>query len=239
MDECLNQDLSLTDGFSVHKRPLAMRDFSPRNGTQAKSRVLILGGIHGDEYSSISIMFKWMSLLSKSKGGDLLWRFIPAANPDGLLDGEAVRQNAHGVDLNRNFPSRDWLLKAHQDWVKDTGSNPRRFPGEGPASEPETQWLVEQIDTFEPDVIVSVHAPYHLLDFDGPAEAPEKIGELYLYKLGVYPGSLGNYAGLDLGIPVVTLELPSAGIMPSESQISTMWTDLLNWLHKEADQSSS
>jgi len=70
-----------------------------------------------------------------------------------------------------------------------------------------------------------------LLDFDGPSEAPEKIGDLYLHQLGVYPGSLGYYAALYLGIPVVTLELPSAGIMPSDEQIETMWIDMLSWLN--------
>ena len=77
---------------------------------------------------------------------------------------------------------------------------------------------------------MSVHAPYDLLDFDGPAEAPQRIGQLYLNQLGVYPGSLGNYGGVDLNIPVVTLELPSAGIMPSRENIKDMWDDLETWL---------
>jgi hypothetical protein len=51
-----------------------------------------------------------------------------------------------------------------------------------------------------------------------------------LHQLGVYPGSLGNYAGLDKQIPVVTLELPSAGILPNEEQIRVMWRDLVAWL---------
>ena len=48
--------------------------------------------------------------------------------------------------------------------------------------------------------------------------------------MGTYPGSLGNYAGVYLGVPVVTLELPHAGIMPSRNQISRLWTDLVRWL---------
>jgi protein MpaA len=172
-----------------------------------------------------------MSLLQEGGGNDFLWRFLPAVNPDGLLDGQAVRQNASGVDLNRNFPSQDWDTAAIEYWRNNTGENPRRYPGQEAASEPEVRWLIEQIEKFEPEVIVSVHAPYHLLDFDGPSQAPDKIGDLYLHQLGVYPGSLGNYAGLDLGIPVVTLELPSAGIMPSLDQIETMCVDILDWLN--------
>jgi protein MpaA len=168
-------------------------------------------------------------------GNSYSWRFLPAVNPDGLLDGQAVRQNAGGVDLNRNFPSQDWNQKAHDYWHNSTGQNPRRYPGTSAASEPEVRWIIEQIEEYQPEVIVSVHAPYHLLDFDGPAQAPEKIGDLYLHELGVYPGSLGNYAGLDLGIPVVTLELPSAGIMPSDDQIESMWIDMLNWLNTRTE----
>ena len=191
-----------------------------------------MGGILGDEYSSISIMFRWMELLDASGNTDFQWRFAPTVNPDGLLDGQAVRQNANGVDLNRNFPSQDWLDLAEDYWQNITNRNPRWFPGNAPASEPEVQWVVNQIETWKPDVIVSVHAPYHLLDYDGPPEPPQQIGELHLHLLGVYPGSLGNYAGINLGIPVVTMELPSAGIMPSTDQIQSMWNDLLEWLYE-------
>jgi hypothetical protein len=51
--------------------------------------------------------------------------------------------------------------------------------------------------------------------------------------LGTYPGSLGNYAGIDLGLPVVTVELAAAGIMPSDGEISDMWIDLVRWLSSE------
>ncbi len=231
-EDCLAHDLEFAGAYSVNARPLAMRDFLPNNPVRHKAKVLIMGGIHGDEYSSISIMFKWMAFLKESGGGNsYIWRFLPTVNPDGLLDGQAERQNASGVDLNRNFPSQDWETMALEYWRNKTGENPRRYPGENAASEPEVQWIIKQIEEFQPEVIVSVHAPYHLLDFDGPSMAPDRIGDLYLHQLGVYPGSLGNYAGLDLGIPVVTLELPSAGIMPSSEQIETMWIDMLAWLN--------
>tara|TARA_R110000824_G_scaffold52692_4_gene146135 strand:+ start:67886 stop:69115 length:1230 start_codon:yes stop_codon:yes gene_type:complete len=231
VEDCLIQQLEFAGGYSVNERPLARRDFMPRTLSTGKTRILIMGGIHGDEYSSISIMFKWMNLLRESGGNNFTWRFLPTVNPDGLLDGQANRQNASGVDLNRNFPSQDWEESALEYWRNSTGENPRRFPGEVASSEPEVRWIIEQIENFDPEVIVSVHAPYHLLDFDGPSQAPDKIGDLYLHELGVYPGSLGNYAGLDLGIPVVTLELPSAGIMPPNEQIERMWIDILDWLN--------
>jgi len=234
VNDCNKQELQFADGFSVNNRVLTKRDFAPEDLSVPVPRIMIMGGIHGDEYSSISIMFKWMDLLAGQQGSEFHWRFMPLANPDGLLAGNATRQNANGVDLNRNFPSGDWERTALESWRQTTGSNPRRFPGHSPASEPETQWILEQIEEFKPVVIVSVHAPHALLDFDGPVEAPHKIGHLHLHQLGVYPGSLGNYGGFDLGIPVITLELPSAGIMPSRAEIENMWVDLNNWLSEKA-----
>lgn len=232
VEDCLQQGFHHGGGVSVRARPLVIKDMQPLSHGTGQLRVLLLGGIHGDEYSSISIIFKWLALFShEGREGDFHWRIAPLTNPDGLLEGsKASRQNANGVDLNRNFPSGDWDDKASQYWQENTGSNPRRYPGDAAASEPEVQWIVQQIEQFQPDVIISVHAPYHLLDFDGPAEAPQRIGDLHLHQLGVYPGSLGNYAGLDRRIPVVTLELPSAGILPAPDDIRVMWRDLVAWL---------
>jgi protein MpaA len=232
VEDCMQQSFRFGGGFSINNRPLVIKELSPLSQADDHFRVLLLGGIHGDEYSSISIIFKWMNLFShKAQEGEFHWRIAPLTNPDGLLDGsKAQRQNANGVDLNRNFPSGDWDDQAEQYWQANTGSNPRRYPGDAAGSEPEVQWIISQIEEFNPDVIISVHAPYHLLDFDGPAEAPQRIGELYLHQLGVYPGSLGNYAGLDMQIPVVTLELPSAGILPKDEEIRVMWRDLVAWL---------
>ena len=232
--DCLSQQLQFADGLSVNQRALVKKEFLPADGGTNYPRVLVIGGIHGDEYSSISILFKWMQIRATETDSDFYWRLLPLMNPDGLLDGTAVRQTANGVDLNRNFPTADWQHSALSAWKNSTGSNPRRFPGHAPATEPETQWLIRQIEEFNPVVIISVHAPHGLLDFDGPTEAPQKIGQLHLYRLGVYPGSLGNYGGVDLGVPVITLELASAGIMPAERDIQNMWTDLNKWLINNA-----
>lgn len=233
VENCLNQNLEFNGGLSVLGRPLAMREFPPLPDKEPLGRVLLIGGIHGDEFSSISIVFKWMDILEKHHSGIFHWLFVPVSNPDGLLESQSQRQNFRGVDLNRNFPSRDWNELALAFWQDKTASNTRRYPGPSAGSEPEVVWLVEQIEKFQPDVIISVHAPYHLVDYDGPPEAPEKLGDLQLSKLGVFPGSLGNYAGIDLTVPVVTIELPYAGIMPSPEQISMMWTDLVAWLIEE------
>lgn len=231
--DCLTSKLTDSGGRSLQNRSLALSNFLPVDGVESLGRVLLIGGIHGDEYSAVSIVFKWIQTLRRNHSGVFQWRIAPLSNPDGLLRSKSQRQNHAGVDLNRNFPTPNWEKESKHYWEKRTYKNPRRYPGPKAASEPETQWLIQQIEEFQPDAIVAVHAPHSLVDYDGPQTPPEKLGSLQLLRLGIYPGSLGNYAGINRNIPVVTIELPSAGIMPSNKEVKRMWLDLVKWLKTE------
>lgn len=230
VNECLTSGLELTGARSISGKPIAVREYLPLATRQSRGRVLLIGGIHGDEYSSVSIVFKWMNILNRYHSGLFHWRISPLMNPDGLLRKKSQRMNENGIDLNRNFPTPNWLEETRDYWVRRTSSNPRRFPGDAPLSEPESSWLADEIEAFQPEVIVSVHAPHGVLDFDGPPEAPERFGSLSLNLLGTYPGSLGRYAGVHKNIPVVTIELASAGSMPSAQEQRQIWLDLVGWL---------
>jgi len=224
--------LELTGGESVQGIPILIKEYPPIPPRKPQARVLVVGGIHGDEYSSVSVVYKWLSKLERYHSGLFHWKVVPLLNPDGLLRKKSQRMNANGVDLNRNFPTRDWHEQSKHYWVKRTQRNPRRYPGKDPLSEPETRWLYNLVKEFKPDVIVAVHAPYGVLDFDGPPRPPKRLGKLYLNLLGAYPGSLGNYAGVEQKIPVITIELKHAGIMPSGKEISHIWVDMVRWLRK-------
>jgi protein MpaA len=232
LGECRQARLSPTGHQSVNNFPILMREFPPLSEKEPRARVLLVGGTHGDELASISIVFKWIKTLNEHHSGLFHWHVVPLMNPDGALIPNQTRGNANGVDLNRNFESAGSAISALDYWETHTYSNPRRYPGPHPLSEPETRWLKQEIERFRPDVIIAVHAPYHLVDFDAPdrANAPENIGYLYKNLMGTYPGSLGNYAGMHLGIPVITLELQHAGIMPGAEEISAIWVDLVRWL---------
>lgn len=229
LEECHSFHFETYTMPSVRKTPLLMKEFK---GTADKNvpKILFIAGIHGDEFSSVSATFKWLKILEEHHSGKFHWLFMPLVNPDGMLRKSAQRMNEHNVDLNRNFPPDGGEKASLHYWQTKAAKDPRRFPGETPVSEPETKAIMEIIANFKPDVIVSVHAPYDLLDFDGDAFAPEKFGPLNLKLLGTYPGSLGNYAWLKLNIPVITLELPNAGIMPSKADIIDIWEDLVFWL---------
>lgn len=230
---CQQSGLKPAEFSSVRGLPILYRDYTARTPEESKpQRVLLLGGIHGDELTAVSIVFDWMKRLDTEKYQQFEWRVLPCLNPDGLLAKPATRVNANGVDLNRNFPTLDWKADALRYWTVKTRKDPRRYPGTKALSEPESRGLMEMIKEFQPDVIVSVHAPYGVLDFDGPQKPPQQFGNLYLQLLGTYPGSLGNFAGMNLSVPVITLELPSAGQMPPPAQAQRIWGDMLIWLEK-------
>jgi murein peptide amidase A len=227
---CKNAALAASGVRSVKGQTLWMRDIQPAD---AKLRVLVVGGIHGDELSSSAVALHWIALAGDATitlPQPVHWRFVPALNPDGLLTRPPSRVNANGVDLNRNFPTPNWDRDAAVYWEKRTRKDPRRWPGPKPLSEPESRFLHEQMQAFKPNLIVSIHAPYGVLDFDGPSVPPSKLGRLYLDQVGIFPGSLGNYGGVHKGVPVVTVELPNAMRTPLNAEMRQMWVDLLRWM---------
>lgn len=227
---CEAAELKTLGVRSVQGRVIWGRDLKPDD---ANLRVLVVGGIHGDEMSSVSLAYHWMALAEKPPADSPLsihWRFIPSLNPDGLFARPSKRTNANGVDLNRNFPTPHWSRDAKQYWEKRTKRDPRRWPGNKPLSEPESKYLHDLMESFKPNLIVSIHAPYGVLDFDGPSVPPSKLGRLYLDQVGIFPGSLGNYGGIHKGVPVVTIELPSASSVPQSAEVRQMWMDLHRWM---------
>ncbi|MEW6742295.1 MAG: M14 family zinc carboxypeptidase [Planctomycetota bacterium] len=160
--------------------------------------LLAIAVIHGDEPAGERLVRFLAEELEErpERLGDRCAVLVPVANPDGLARDQ--RGNARGVDINRNFPtSNRTRARAH---------------GETGFSEPESRALGDLIAEYAPERIVSVHQPLACVDYDGPAEklawAMARRGPLPVRKLGARSGSLGSYAGIELGIPIVTLELP-------------------------------
>ncbi|MDD2923790.1 MAG: DUF2817 domain-containing protein [Rhodoferax sp.] len=209
-------------------RAILVRDVVP---PQARRRVLVVAAMHGDELSSAAVALHWLKMAQASPE-QIHWRFVPVLNPDGLLRKPAWRMNANGVDLNRNFPTPNWQRETRVYWEQRTRKDPRRWPGRTPLSEPEAKYLYDEMVAFKPQVIVSIHAPYGVLDFDGPVMPPTRLGRLYLDQVGVFPGSLGNYSGVQRGLPVVTVELPSALRTPTDADMRKMWGDLHAWMER-------
>ena len=219
LERCLKRHWKIA-GNSLGERPIPYYRWGKACDDDKAQRVLIIGGIHGDEITSVSMVFRWIDFLERTKADSFLrenvYLLFPLTNPDGFYAKPRTRTNLAGVDLNRNFVTRGWEEKALDYWKTKANSDPRRYPGATPASELETKILEKAVNDFKPDIIISVHAPYYLLDHDGPVNFPKLKSPLPVRALGAFPGSLGTYAGLERNIPVITPELPSADKMPDE-----------------------
>lgn len=238
---CLNSALVPTGAVSLEETPILIRQIpaSPKNKNNTPIRILLIGGIHGDELTAPAIVFRWLQWMHTSPAQDFTWHIVPVLNPDGLLASKPKRVNANGVDLNRNFPTPDWQREASRYWKNTTGNDPRRFPGKRPLSEPESRWLNDEIERFKPNVIISVHAPFGVLDFDGPVKPPQRFGSLVFTPVGVYPGSLGNYGGMHKNVPVITIELPHALTMPTDAEVERIWKDMLTWIQRNVPKGNN
>lgn len=112
----------------------------------AKRTALVVGQIHGDEPAGRAVIRKLRSL-SRSFHGISLWTVL-TVNPDGNRAG--TRRNAHGVDLNRNFPYR---------WAASDPSS-GYYGGPHPSSEPETRAVKRLIKRIHPNVTIWFHQPW-------------------------------------------------------------------------------
>lgn len=187
---------------SVEGVPIYHYDRVSKEKTPKK--ILVFSLIHGDETPAGSVGRYWMERLETIDPRNT-WRVIPVLNPDGVK--RKTRTNANDIDLNRNFPTRDWDELAMSYWKTKTNSNPRRFPGKTAGSEPETACALYHYEDFKPDFVVSVHTPLKVLDFDGPKWKPPSYSYLPWKSLGHFPGSLGRYLWFERDIPVLTMEL--------------------------------
>ncbi|MBY0516626.1 MAG: succinylglutamate desuccinylase/aspartoacylase family protein [Bacteriovoracaceae bacterium] len=175
-----------------------------KEGKSGGKKILVLSLIHGNEIPSGDVGFRWIKRLAKLSPSNS-WLIIPVANPDAV--NSLSRTNKSGIDLNRHFPTKDWDEEAHKYWKK-LGSAANKFPGDKAGSEPEVACLVGIINNYQPDLVVSVHTPFAVLDFDGPENKKPHTFPLRWKRLGNYPGSLGRYAWAERQIPVLTVEIP-------------------------------
>lgn len=188
-------------GASVKGVPITMHLFG--GGPDV---TFVFAGIHGDEATAAFVGRKLLGnfLASPEMPPGQALALIPIANPDGVAAG--TRTNANGVDCNRNFPASNWR--------RSRAAGMRSNPGVRPASEPETLAVMRAIEITRPSRIISIHSGLRCNNYDGPgADLANLLARHNGYPVQASvgyptPGSFGSWAGTDLGIPVVTLEMP-------------------------------
>jgi protein MpaA len=124
----------------VQRRPIVVQRIGSRD---ARHTALIVGVIHGNERAGLPILDR---LRSMQLPDDVSIWLLNELNPDGASAN--IRQNAHGVDLNRNFPYR-WNAQG-EPWST-------YYSGPQPLSEPETRAARRFILNHNPDITIWYH----------------------------------------------------------------------------------
>jgi predicted deacylase len=124
-------------GYSVAHRPISVQELGE---PAAKRRVLVVGCIHGNERAGISVARR-LDAMVPPRGIDL-W-VLNDLNPDGAA--ADTRQNARGVDLNRNFP---------YGWRGAGQLGDQQYPGPRPLSEPEARIAYRLILRLRPQAVL-------------------------------------------------------------------------------------
>ena len=187
-------------GRSVEGRPIEAVELGDPH---SDDKLLVVGCIHGNECAGLAIV-RALERLPMPAGLDL-W-VIENLNPDGQEAG--ARQNAHGVDLNRNFP---WA------WRPLSGiynSGPR------PLSEPESRVAYHLILRVRPRLSIWFHQHERVVDESGGNIAIERrfaaLVGLPLRRLPREPGSAVGWENHRFpGTTAFVVELPAGSLPPA------------------------
>lgn len=191
----------LVIGKTVLGRPIEAVHFTPPSYAKPRPPAILFGAIHGDEPVSQLMLERLADELIERPPGRDTW-IIPCVNVDGILAG--TRNNANDVDLNRNFASKSW----------GTERRPGYNPGAAPEDQPESQALVKLIEQVGAKRLITVHATYRMVNWDGAGEQlakemTERCGYPTEHDMGYpCPGSFGTKYGVEMGLEVITLESP-------------------------------
>jgi protein MpaA len=188
-------------GHSVDGRPLVAWSYG---SAHAKRKILVVGVIHGNEQAGLAIT-RALRREPVARGAQL-W-IVPEMNPDGVA--ADTRQNAHGVDLNRNFPYR-WQHSS--DPIFDSG--PR------PASEPETRAAMRLVKRIHPAVTITYHQHMNLVDESGGdrgiARRYAQLSGMRATCLSFLPGEETAWSNHALpGTTSFVVELPAGPVSPA------------------------
>jgi protein MpaA len=204
--------LSASAAPTVDERELLGESYEGRpirvfhRGDPDEIRVLVVGCIHGDECASVRIAKRLRT--GRPRSFLDLW-ILPSLNPDGRA--AHTRQNARGVDLNRNFPYR-WR----------PGPRGRYYPGRQPASERETRIAMRLIERIEPDITIWFHQPLALVDASGDLTIERRYARLVglpLVPLGRLHGTATSWQKRVLrGTEAFVVELPGGIVRPRRAR---------------------
>jgi murein peptide amidase A len=161
-------------GHAVHQTTVIGRSVDGRaihaveTGTRGEPRILVVGCIHGNECAGMAVI-RALRRRTPPRHADL-W-LVPTLNPDGRAAG--TRQNAHGVDLNRNFAA---------GWTHHGSPGSTYYSGPRPFSEPETRTARALVTAIRPKVTIVYHQHLRLVWTSGTSVP---LGRTYATMVGL------------------------------------------------------
>ena len=181
-------------GESVQGRRIVAVRRGPAN---APVRVLVSGSIHGTEPAGHAVIARLRRLAPPA--GVQVWT-VRTFNPDGVERG--TRQNARGVDLNRNFPSR---------WRGGGRPFDTYYPGPRVASEPESRALMRLVRRIRPDLSIHYHQALRVVNLTGGPD-PRLVRD-YARRSGLPAGRIPPLRGTATGWQNRTFPAASAFVV--------------------------
>ncbi len=176
----------------------------------AAHRVLVVGCIHGNETAGIVIVDRLIAAGAPA-GTEIV--AVRSINPDGCARG--ARQNARGVDLNRNFPS---------NWARIGTRGSFQWSGPQPLSEPESRYAVALVERLQPQVTIWFHQHQGFVRAWGQSiPTARRFARLaaYPYQSIRWPfGTASNWQNHRFpGTASFVVELPAGPVPPSRLDI--------------------
>jgi len=171
----------------------------------AAHRVLVVGCIHGNETAGVAIVNRLVAAGAPA-GTEIV--AVTSVNPDGCARG--TRQNAHGVDLNRNFPS---------NWARIGRRGSFQWSGPRPLSEPESRYVVALVERLQPQITIWFHQHEGFVRAWGQSiPTARRLAQLarYPYRSVKWPfGTAANWQNHRFpGTASFVVELPSGAVPP-------------------------
>jgi len=248
-------------GVSVEGAPVVTAELG---AAAAPAVTVVIAGLHAIEWIGVETALALAARIAAAPPADRRVIVVPLANPDGYAAVEADlradrrrfrRGNAHGVDLNRNWPTgfrRGPRLPFGWNWG-----------GAGPCSEPEVRAIVDGLDAevaagARIDVALSLHSfgrklllpwgarwarPERHVELRGAAAAIQsRLGEPYTIGQCSHwvPGAFAHGMELDdlhgrYGARAVLVECSRGGL----SRDPATWTAPFSWFNPPRPESTA
>lgn len=210
------------------------RSISAYRFGSGSNSIVFVGGMHGNEKSSVATMNAWIQYLEEHAREIPAHRsivVIPNHNPDGYASSR--RTNANNVDLNRNFPANDWQSSIEMPG----GQTLPEGGGKAPLDQPESRALADFINREHPRLVLTYHAVARVV-ISNDASNSAVIGQAYARASGyrfttdagsddefgyATTGEFEDWLGDKKGIPAILIELSYMNSSEFNAHRSAMW----------------